>query len=696
MRRFFMPAIAVMDRLEYLKKFTLIFGSILILIGGVMYILLSNLNSQVEFNAKENYGVEYINPTKDFLVELHNFKDWTYHQVVHSDNIQSEINVIVAKADKNVDAISKVDKEYNGILKVENRWNDIKNDWNSIKANYKNLSLEDFEKQRSKIVNDTISLIAYVNDTSNLILDPDLDTFYLMDAFGLRLPQLLNNINSATIEVAKNIEEHKNNRVKIIKTTAMLEDLNSQLLTGIEVIYNNNDSLKPLLESTFQSAINSNKEFIAALNSVVSGNYNDFEKIKSLSDKTYKYNVALYETYSDNLHRLVAKRVKGYADQRPTSVIFTLVVLFVIGYIFAGFYYSVIGAIDKISVGSENIANGDLTVVIDSHTNDEIKYLADSINKIRENLKNMISDVANTTSQVAKNAEAMSEASNQTAEGSNQVAQSISQLAEGTQDQIHNVGQGLEKIEIINNAIQVILDKSKETSEISSQSEQVATDGKLKAQEAAAKINQIKDMAKEVSVTINELGELSVNIEEIIALIKGIASQTNLLALNAAIEAARAGEHGKGFAVVAEEVKKLAGESAEATEKITDMIKEIQAKTELTVNSMEEAVQEVDEGVLIVENTGVSLDEILNASQETSVKISEISSELTTVSDESDEILKMMENISAITEESSASAEEISSISEEQSANTQEISASAHLLVELSEGLSKKVSTFKV
>lgn len=85
---------------------------------------------------------------------------------------------------------------------------------------------------------------------------------------------------------------------------------------------------------------------------------------------------------------------------------------------------------------------------------------------------------------------------------------------------------------------------------------------------------------------IMELDKEAKNIYEIIGMINAIASQTNLLALNATIEAARAGEAGKGFAVVANEVKELAKETTNATERVSHIINRIQSGVEQSVKSI--------------------------------------------------------------------------------------------------------------
>jgi methyl-accepting chemotaxis protein len=98
--------------------------------------------------------------------------------------------------------------------------------------------------------------------------------------------------------------------------------------------------------------------------------------------------------------------------------------------------------------------------------------------------------------------------------------------------------------------------------------------------------NQAVEDAQRTDETMRSLAEAAMRIGTVVKLITEIANQTNLLALNATIEAARAGEAGKGFAVVASEVKNLATQTARATGEIDTQIREIQASTQLAVESI--------------------------------------------------------------------------------------------------------------
>ena len=269
-------------------------------------------------------------------------------------------------------------------------------------------------------------------------------------------------------------------------------------------------------------------------------------------------------------------------------------------------------------------------------------------------------------------------------------------LAQGAQEISRSVEQGAVTITKMNKVIQEISEEAKTVAKLGNDTEINANQGSKHVQNAIGKIDNIKTVSADISITVAKLGTLSSQIETIVDLIKGIAGQTNLLALNAAIEAARAGEQGKGFAVVAEEVKKLATQSAEATDKITDMIKEIQTQTGIAVSKMDKATNEVQEGVTVVNEAGKALDQIISQVKTANSKIQEITKEIDGVAHNSEDVVRMIENISAITEETAASAEEISSITQEQTASMQEISAGSQSLAQIAEKLNEKVSVFNI
>ena len=358
---------------------------------------------------------------------------------------------------------------------------------------------------------------------------------------------------------------------------------------------------------------------------------------------------------------------------------------------------SIINPIQKITGLSLKLANNDLTVDIpDDDTQTEIGELNRSFKKFVNNLKHLIGDLAKSVEDISASSQEMNASADQTAQGSQQTANSTAQLAQGANEISSNITIGATTIGNMNKVIQGISEEAKIVAKLGNDSEVNANEGSKHVQNAVGKIDNIKTVAGDISITVSKLGKLSSEIETIVDLIKGIAGQTNLLALNAAIEAARAGEHGKGFAVVAEEVKKLAGQSAEATDKITGMIKEIQSETGIAVTKMDKATNEVEEGVTIVNEAGKALDNIIFQVKQANTKIQGITKEIEGVANNSEEVVKMVENISAVTEETAASAEEISSITEEQTASLQEISASSQTLAQIAENLNRQVSVFKI
>lgn len=138
-------------------------------------------------------------------------------------------------------------------------------------------------------------------------------------------------------------------------------------------------------------------------------------------------------------------------------------------------------------------------------------------------------------------------------------------------------------------------------------------------------ISNIEDSVYTNKETIDELIKYSRNINNIVEAINGISAQTNLLSLNAAIEAARAGEAGKGFSVVAEEIRKLARNSENETEKIKEIVSHIQKQINLVDKSNAEVLKNVNTSNIInnnISNEAHKINSILSENDENIKQIS--------------------------------------------------------------------------
>jgi methyl-accepting chemotaxis protein len=192
----------------------------------------------------------------------------------------------------------------------------------------------------------------------------------------------------------------------------------------------------------------------------------------------------------------------------------------------------------------------------------------------------------------------------------------------GIADTVNSVSSAIGELAV---SISQVAGTAREANTLSLEADTKARDGGKAVERLVESTREIATDISSVVLKMQELGDASARIGNIVEVIDNIADQTNLLALNAAIEAARAGEHGRGFAVVADEVRKLAENSASSTREIGVLVKDIQAKTDEVVRSTTASGTKAESGLQMADLAGRAITDILEAVAEASRLIDQIS-----------------------------------------------------------------------
>jgi methyl-accepting chemotaxis protein len=276
---------------------------------------------------------------------------------------------------------------------------------------------------------------------------------------------------------------------------------------------------------------------------------------------------------------------------------------------------------------------------------------------------------------------------NTTNEAANLIAVSMNEAAAGIHKQSEEVNNILDMMNHSAKLLQNGENKMTQTVQNAKTSAEVASEGKEAMKKATVQLDELVLAVNETTKTVQNLANRSDEVGGIIAIISEIANQTNLLALNAAIEAARAGEHGKGFAVVADEVRKLAEQTQTATNKIADLIGNIQTETSQTVSKMESNIEAVKKQESFIKKGEDALQNIVEKVDQTQLDTTQIQQILNELKNESNSVLFALENISAVIEENTAVTEEVASSSSEQSLAVSDITKSVAFVESLSSEL---------
>ena len=322
----------------------------------------------------------------------------------------------------------------------------------------------------------------------------------------------------------------------------------------------------------------------------------------------------------------------------------------------------------ELSDTTEALLTSDGKIVLNKRCDDINSKVINGFNTVFNNLQQTISTIENASVSLKQDADQLQLEGKSLSESMLQKLSEVDRIAAATEQMSLSIR------EVSELSVQVL--------EAAQLAEDAASKGKLSVESTIQSVSALSKQLGQTGDKVNDVANATAEIRKVLDVIEAIAEQTNLLALNAAIEAARAGEQGRGFAVVADEVRTLASRTRGSTDEIKAMIQQLVTNSNESVAVVQRSVEQLDDTRVHSEQSGKMLQQILEHAQK--------------VASSADVMTDALRQQSTASAEVAEGAQHISTLTSEQNVLGQRVRQSADRVSQVTDVLAKESGKFVV